>query len=288
MFSFSMLNGLFDPVLNWFNALLYYVNVILYYIIVGGIGKICDMCQALFRKFAGLDGMSLNGEEGDIVMQFINNGRVQQVFWAMVILAVVLIFITSFVAIIKTEFDKNGNNNKRKVIGSALRGIVNFLIVPVVSIFGVIVGNALLKTLDGALSSSGQQTLISNQMFVAGAYNANRVRIYEGTGENNVGYAKDSMAYYITHDHYGDFGIFTDDTTGVVMQTAADKIDDAFANNLTITLSDLGDEKSRTLVYANGPNQDYIYTYVNVFLLAFIQTLVMLCQMKMLVEIRHG
>ena len=94
--------------------------------------------------------MSLEGKEGDIVIQFIQSDIVQQVFWAMVVLAVVLIFITSFVAVIKTEFDKNGNNNKKKVLSNALRGVVNFLIVPVVSIFGVIVGNSLLKTLDDA------------------------------------------------------------------------------------------------------------------------------------------
>ena len=236
MFSAHMLNGLFDPIINWFSAAFYYLSVGVYYLIVCGVGKLVDIIQLLFRKFAGLDGMSLaGGEEGDIVMQFINSSIVQQVFLSMVILAIVLIFITSFVAVIKTEFDKEGKNSKRKVIKNAFRGIANFLIVPIVCIFGLIVGNALLRTIDAALTATGDTMSMTSQIFVAGGYNSNRVRKYEGTGDNASGYQKGSMASWITGGEkngvgYGSFGVFYDDETGIVKQTAADKIDNRRKN----------------------------------------------------------
>ena len=261
MFSINMLNGLFDPIINWFSSFLYYVCVGLYYIIICGVGKLIDIIQILFRKFAGIDDMSLAGQEGDIVLQFINSDIVQKVFWAMVVLAVVLLFIASFVAVIKTEFNKDGKNDKKKIIKNAFRGIVNFLAVPVVCVFGLIVGNALLRAIDGALTQNGNSLSMTSQIFAAGGYNANRVRSYEGTGDNAYGYAENSMAYYIATG-YGNFGIFTEDTTGVAKQSIADKIDSAFANNLTVNLDD---KKERTLVYAGGENGDYAYTYVNYF-----------------------
>ena len=39
----------------------------------------------------------------------------------MVVLAVVLLFVASFVAVIKTEFNKDGKNDKKKV------GYINFI-----------------------------------------------------------------------------------------------------------------------------------------------------------------
>ncbi|MGN1222072.1 MAG: Mbov_0396 family ICE element transmembrane protein, partial [Christensenellales bacterium] len=261
MFSINMLNGFFDPLINWFADLFYFISLCVYDIFVCGIGKIVDVIQLLFRKFAGLESMSLGGEsqEGDIVLQFINSDIVQKVFWAMVVLAVVLLLIASFVAVIKTEFDKDGKNDKKKVIKSAFRGIVNFVAVPIVCIFGLIVGNALLKTIDGALNRTSATTSMTSQIFAAGGYNANRVRSYEGTGENGVGYIPESMAYYIANG-YGNFGIFTEDTTGAIKQSIADKIDSAFANNLTVDLNNLT-ENEKTLVYANGENNDYGYVY---------------------------
>ena len=268
MFSISMLNGFWDVLINWFSGLFYFLSVGVYYLIIGGIGKLVDIMQLLFRKFAGLDGISLNGEEGDIVLQFINSSRVQQVFIAMLVLAVVLIFITSFVAVIKTEFNKSGNNNKKVVLKNAIRGVANFVIVPIVCVFGVIVGNALLNAIDGATKPE-QSATISGQMFVAGGYNSNRVRQGENTGENASGYAKGTVGSWVTGGEkngigYGSFGIFKDDTTGLAKKSAADYIDNAFATNLTINLSNLSTEE-KTLIYAGGESGEFAYVYLNYF-----------------------
>ncbi|MGN1212809.1 MAG: hypothetical protein ACI4TZ_02085, partial [Christensenellales bacterium] len=263
MFSINMLNGLFDPIINWISAFLYYVCVGLYYIIICGIGKIIDIIQILFRKFAGIDDLSLAGQEGDIVLQFINSDIVQKVFWSMVVLAVVLLLVASFVAVIKTEFNKDGKNDKKKVIKNAFRGIVNFVAVPIVCIFGLIVGNALIKAVDGALTLTGSSLSMTSQIFVAGGYNANRVRSYETISDNATTYPENSMADYISRG-YGNFGIFTDDTTGVAKQSIADKIDSAFANNLTVDLNNLTQDQ-KTLVYAGGGNGEYAYSYINKF-----------------------
>lgn len=291
MFSLNILNaGFFDSIFNWFNSLFHFISLLVYWIVVNGIGKIIDIVQLLFRKFAGIEDVAMNGQQGDLVLQFINSPIVQQTFWAMLALAVVLLFITTFVAVIKTEFNKDGNNSKKKVIRNTLKAIANFVIVPIVCLFGLIVGNALLKTIDAGLSTTGQyisssgetqdtkQTLsMTSQIFIAGGYNANRVRSYQivTSGEGNTqdtitGYEKGSMASYMvggedSGKYYGSFGIFLDDTTGTIKQSAADKIDDAFAKNLTIKLSGLS-EDLRTLVYTgNAKNGDYRYQYEGSF-----------------------
>lgn len=258
MISINMLNGLFDPLLesvnNFVTALLHDIYAIIYYFIFGAIGKLCDICQLLFRKFAGIEDMSVNGESGDIVLQFINSEIVQQVFFALLILAVVLLLVTSFIAVIKTEYNADGNNSKKKIIKNVFRAIVNFVTVPVVCLLGLVVGNTLIKTIDQAMNVSGGETTLTGQMFVAGGYNANRVRNYENTGENASGYKEYSMAWYMDESNggYGSFGIFKDDRNS----SAADKIDDAFARRLVIKIDDSSDIKQRTLAYVGN---EYAY-----------------------------
>lgn len=236
-----------------FDSIVSFISRGFYSMIICGLGRIADICQLLFRKFAGLEDMTMKGQKtsGDLVLTFLNSSIVQNVFWAMLALAVVLLFITCFVAVIKSEFNKDGNS-KRPIIKNAFRAIVNFLAVPVISIFALIVGNALLAALDGATNPTGAQTTISRQIFLAGGYNSNRVR--QGELENIGEYKEGSFGELVTNGAgsgvgWGSFGIFYDDTTGKNPQRAADIIDDAFGTGYSINVSTSMQMPERTLNY---------------------------------------
>lgn len=257
-FSFGQIMGFFSVIGDLINGALGWLWRLLYAVLVLAIGRICDICQLLFRKFAGLDTVRYANKQtdGDIVMALINDKSVQNVFWAMLVLAVLLLLITTFVATIKTEFNKDGKNSKKPVFQGAIRAIANFVLVPIITMFGMFMGNALLKAIDGATSVSNR-TSLSSQIFLVGAYNANRARSYcnvtyktngqlesvvytnEGSGSNIQSFGKILVGGETTNTNAGtaNFGIFYDNVTAGY--TAADKIDDAFSSNLTLTQNDL-------------------------------------------------
>lgn len=270
-FSFGQIMGFFSVIGDLINGAFGWLWRLFYAIFVLAIGRICDICQLLFRKFAGLDTVRYANKQtdGDIVMALINDKSVQNVFWAMLVLAVLLLLITTFVATIKTEFNKDGKNSKKPVFQGAIRAMANFVLVPVIIMFGMFMGNALLKAIDGATSISNR-TSLSSQIFLVGAYNANRARSYcnityktngqiesvvytnEGSGSNIQSFGKILVGGETTNTNAGtaNFGIFYDNVTAGY--TAADKIDDAFSSNLTLTQNDLSslNASQRSLDYS--------------------------------------
>lgn len=270
-FSFGQIMGFFSVIGDLINGAFGWLWRLIYAILVLAIGRICDICQLLFRKFAGLDTVRYANKQtdGDIVMALINDKSVQNVFWAMLVLAVLLLLITTFVATIKTEFNKDGKNSKKPVFQGAIRAMANFVLIPVIIMFGMFMGNALLKAIDGATSVSNR-TSLSSQIFLVGAYNANRARSYcnityktngqiesvvytnEGSGSKIQSFGKILVGGETTNTNAGtaNFGIFYDNVTAGY--TAADKIDDAFSSNLTLTQNDLSslNASQRSLDYS--------------------------------------
>ena len=280
MFSigFSPLLGIFDGIINWINDwiinyvvknLFYYLDIwlgsLIYRAIVVGVGKVGDICMLIFKKFAGISdvGVNIDGQttSGDIVMTLLQSRTVTNLFWSMILVAVVILLIATFAGVIKTEFAKDGNNNKRKVIKNAFRGLANFVIVPVVCLFGVFVGNIILQAIHGA-TKTNQTTSIAGQCLVIGGYNVNRARksqkigewgkyIVKSGNEKEFYWGQDRSfgSYLVGQDDsnytnniskgWGNFGIFYDDDKSAVnARTAAEKIDAAFASNYVLTVPD--------------------------------------------------
>ena len=233
---------------DFFAGLSAFFGRVLYRLLICAVGRIADICQLIFRKLAGISpngvtfqNLNENGKAetvtGDLVQYIVQSKSMQNILWAMLALAVVLLLISTFVATIKTEFAKDGNNNKRKVIKLAFRGMANFVLVPIICLFGLFIGNAILRAIDGATNPTGSQTTLSAQIFLSGGYNANRARQSETSGEGSS-----SQAYYTgsfgekLKTNGANFGVFVDDTSGIVKRTAADKIDTFFANGYRILI----------------------------------------------------
>lgn len=135
-----------------------------------------DAIQGIFRKLAGLDLYYYNGQQqsGDLVMSLIQSQEVMSVFWAVLVVAIMLLFVTTFVAIIRSEFTEKGANPKGPIIGRAIKAIFYFAAVPIVSIMGIFIANVFLRSLDTATASGA--TSISGVVFSAACYQGNRAR----------------------------------------------------------------------------------------------------------------
>ena len=175
-----------DPIVNLFTTLVNSLASIVITPIAGilytlqiGFFLLMDCIQSIFRRIAGLETYYYAGEAqeggGDPVLDFIMDPTVLGVFFSVLIVAIILLFVTTFVAIVRSEITEKGANPKGPIFGRALRSILYFVMVPVVSILGIFMANVFLKTLDAATNLSEKDTL-SAMVFQAAAYDGNRAR----------------------------------------------------------------------------------------------------------------
>ena len=154
------------------------LSVILYGIQIG-LFHIINAIQGIVKGLVGLQPHWIEVEgvvqkvNTDPAISFLQDPKVQSTFLSILIAAIFLLLITTFVGIIKTEFDKK-DNSKTPVIENAIKGLAYFFVVPIACFLGVFMANVVLKMLDKATSNGA--VYFSNQIFVAAAYDANRIR----------------------------------------------------------------------------------------------------------------
>lgn len=167
-----------NAIAQWFYNLLF--TVLMWF------KDVFDMCYILVRKLAGIDTYYYNGQAmgtgaadsgtvtGDIIEVLIRSDIVQNLFLTLLVLGIILLIIVTFIAVWKTEweFGKDGNS-KSKVINAALKALFNFIAVPVITFFGIFVGNALLRAIDDA-TSGGENVKMSDIVLTSIATNALR------------------------------------------------------------------------------------------------------------------
>lgn len=166
-----------ETVLGFIGQILYPLFGIIFYLI--------DMLQAIFFAFAGIndvlyDGTTIgSGNSGDVndnglIFYLLNSTVVRNAMYSIILLAVVLIIIFTVMAFLKNIYADKPKSWK-EILGSAIKGIANFFIIPVMCLLGVWLGNILLVAINGATSATNTMNL-SRQLFITSSYNANRVR----------------------------------------------------------------------------------------------------------------
>lgn len=262
-----------DSIKSWFEGLLgALLSIIpkLIYQITTALFAIIDAVQWLLRKFAGLDTIYKFGDqtnvENDLALQFINmifsgsSPVLTNIFWSMIILGVLMLIITTMIAVVRSEYTATDSKSasKGKIIGNSLKALASFAIVPIVCFFGIYLSNVILQALDKVTTSTttidktaeqyfqadrttnGETTYnnysffgfhvptsttpISGMIFKAAAYSASRARSdtkYDGKTFYNI---------MCSNDNISAGGTFISNGIEAQEKNAA-LIDDAFANS---------------------------------------------------------
>ena len=222
----SVANWISDKMGSWLD---FFITVLLklVYEILKVFFMLLDFIQLVFRKMAGLDTVYMNGqaETGDLALMLFRNQNVVNALIALGVVAVVLLFMVTFVTIIRNHYRAKEAKDTAvgPVIGKAFKALFAFIFVPLVCYFGVYVSNGLLKTVDEATRMSGALT-VSGEVFSASAMNANRARLDADFASK---LAQDENL------NYG--GYFVDDQNlqYSTSKSAAEKIDKAFASKMS-------------------------------------------------------
>lgn len=158
-----VLGVVIDAIINVVKNLLTIIPKLLYFI-VSCILSLIDLCQMAFRKMAGLDSITISGESytGDSVYKLITDAlftneypAIKTIFWALIILGVFMLFVTSIIALIRLEYnpDKEKGNSKAGVVKNFFKAIFSFAIVPIACLIGMFLFNALVGVVNTVTST---------------------------------------------------------------------------------------------------------------------------------------
>ena len=191
-----------DAVLGLIGTLLYPLFSIIFVVL--------SLMQNVFYSFAGIGnvyyGSSANGTgsmtpitgENDggeassgLLYYLLTSSVVKNIIISILILGLFLLVIFTTLAFIKTIYvDKP--KSWRDIITSAVKGLTNFIVLPVCCLLGVWVGNIVLQAINGATSSGGS-IYLDRKLFVACSYDANYYRLNSfdaNSSESAEAYAK--------------------------------------------------------------------------------------------------
>ncbi len=204
-----------DAILGVIGTILYPLFSIIFILI--------DLVQNIFRAFAGVgtiwynegggvvfnaklkpitsgkDGLDILADNnGGIVYYLLRSDLVMNLVWSIATLALILLIVFTVIAFIKNIYAPK-SKSWQEIIGLSVKGLFNFIFIPVVCLLGVILGNILLNAIDGATSTGGATT-ISRKLFLSAAYDANIIRT-----EQKVTYKRANQVldlYYDTFNKY--------------------------------------------------------------------------------------
>lgn len=140
------------------------------YFLYAALSSGVDAMQALVRKLAGLDSYLIGDAtvvKTDPLSEFIygilgigDNKVMYQtlntVFWSLVVFAVIILAVTTIIAIIKSHYNEDTNGTSPwKYIYQAIKAIFTFALIPFVTLIGMKLATFTLNSLDQIISGGG-------------------------------------------------------------------------------------------------------------------------------------
>lgn len=198
--------------LDWWQKLLTIVDAIpkLIYLLYACVASAVDAMQLLVRRLCGLDLYINNAGEvvrdQDPLTEFINgilgigdtSGAMQALnttFWSLTIFALILLSLTTIVAIIKSHYNEDvGKTSPAKILYGAFKSILTFFIVPAAVVIGLQLSSLLLRTLDDITAGTTDSATIEG---IYGSNNRQRFAPYTS------GYEGDTFSSYGGYDMFG-------------------------------------------------------------------------------------
>lgn len=152
-----------DWLTNWIFELLYSLQKTICYVI--------DFVREIFYKLAGIETVNIDGKQTDLLSHFILSDTVKNIFFAIFLIAIVLLVVFVLIAIIRSEY-AYGENKKSKgqILGKTFQSFAIFLMVPFILIAGIALTNTVMSAINMSMNpyfaTTGGTTSIGGQILV--------------------------------------------------------------------------------------------------------------------------
>ncbi len=242
-------SGIIETITGMIGTLFYPLFCIIFLLI--------DGVQNVFYAFAGIGDSSHNGtpiyagltgdkDQQGLLYYLLHHEIVKNLLISMMLLGLFLVIIFTTMAFIKNVYSAKPKGWK-DIVGNAIKGLTNFIVLPICVLLGVWGGNIILQAINGATSYGGSSTM-ARKLFVASAYNANIYRnsnggindswsINEEEGRNDViiGYdpnASREQNAYLKVKYFAEYYGLADELNiqeGQSLEYYAEKVDEMFS-----------------------------------------------------------
>lgn len=213
------------------------------YLLNSSLLSLIDFLQLLFRKLAGLDVYYVTNEAGqsvattgDLLTNFIggilgininnsdsfgyiNYSILSTVFWSFVIFGLIILFISTIVAIIKSHYSYNEKSAKGPlpIVATAGKAVINIVAVPIIVILGLYLSQAILSALD-SITAVGSDDVVN-------LYGSENTQTYLEQGitdsQGNQTYIFYDMFGYTGEIFYGSYSSPTNPETAEALSRVA-------------------------------------------------------------------
>ena len=135
------------------------------YFLYTSLASIIDLCQFIFRKLAGLETYYYNDniKSGDILIDFIEGvlginkqySALNTVFWSLIIFGVIVLILMTILTLIKAHYNYDSEKSSPSyIIRKSVKAIFTMALVPLCTLFGLYLSQAMFKALDSITSNN--------------------------------------------------------------------------------------------------------------------------------------
>lgn len=245
-FSAGMLNSIGSLITDFLTGIFAFIPQMMYFVYTC-CACILDFFQYVVRKLAGLDTYYIDGveQEGDLLLAMVKGivgldtsaqgeySTLSTVFWSLVIFGLIILVVATILKLIMTHYNYNSEkSNPMVIIKGSLKSIMTMALIPIVTIFGIAISNALLSVLDQISAGSASTQIESVYRNSAADYKT----VFK-TGEDSWG-----REVYASYDFFG-FGSYTNQTSisGQLFKVAANSSNRVRKESFTPHIGGAGD-----------------------------------------------
>ncbi len=188
----SIISGIVDSISFWFLSIIYSI--------FSAILTACDVIKTCFNKFAGIE--NFENSNNDIISQALDSSVIKNLMISLIVLCVILMIVLTIITIIKNMYATNKIGWKAILLNN-LKGFVGFFVIPAVCMFGMLIGNIVLKAIDGATNLSGYYS-VSSMLFNTTSDKSDYISVLMDSDDIDDQNSAFKLAEYYVSDEVGD------------------------------------------------------------------------------------
>lgn len=153
-----LLGELMDALVDFFYSVLYKC--------FAGICVIIDFIKTIFYKLCGIETVSINGEETDLLSTLMGSNDIKRTFLIITIIGAILLVVFTIIAIIKSCYQEK--QNWKTVLTKNMHSFIIMLLIPFTVLAGIMLTNVIMTSINQAMQGNldGSNGMIGGQFLI--------------------------------------------------------------------------------------------------------------------------
>ncbi len=162
--------------MDWLADLLFGWFFDLMYMLQKNICVIIDFIVNVFSKLSGIESVTVDGEQTDLLSHFVQSNAIRTAFFGVFLIGVILLCVFVLIAIIRSEYtDGQQKRTKAQILTKAGQSFLIFLLIPFLLAAGIMLTNVMMNAVNVSMlmtTDEGGRALFGGQILVTSGHDA--------------------------------------------------------------------------------------------------------------------